>query len=60
MGSGIAVSGDRPFKDPDGSTLQVLVSVAVALSMELGLGRFSRLLDAIADNETFHELTMID
>lgn len=60
MGSRISASGDQPIRDRDDSTLQVLASVALALSMELGLGRFSRLLDAIADNETFHELTMID
>lgn len=59
MGSGYAASETRPFEDADGSTLQVLVSVSSVLSTELGLGRFSRLLDAIAGNEAFHEMTMI-
>lgn len=60
MGSGISASADHRFEDGEGTTGQMLASVALALSLELGLGRFSKLLDAIADNETFHELTMID
>lgn len=60
MGTGLTGSGRCPVQEADGTTLQELASVALALSRELGLGHFSRLLDAIADNENFHELTMIN
>lgn len=49
---------DRIESDPE--LLALLGSLTLSVFSELGVSRFSKLLDAIAENETFHELTMID
>lgn len=44
----------------DPTMLQMFVAATLGLFTELGPGRFSRLLDAIAECEYFHDITMID
>jgi len=50
----------QPVDAIDGSVLQLLSSLTLAIFTELGPKRLSQLLDAIAENEFLHELTMID
>ncbi len=46
--------------DSDRGLLPLLGSLTFAVLGELGVSRFSKLLDAIAENEALHEITMID
>jgi hypothetical protein len=50
----------QPIDAVDGSVLQLLSSLTLTLFTDLGPKQLSRLLDAIAENEFFHELTMLD
>ncbi len=40
--------------------LHLVVAATLGVFTDLGVGRFAKLLDAIAETEHFHELTMID
>ena len=40
--------------------LQMFVAVTLSLFTELGPSRFSQLLDAIAECDLFHDITMIE
>lgn len=60
-------SDSRSFDDwqaasdaSDPAMLQMFVAATLGLFTELAPQRLSRLLDAIADCEYFHDLTMID
>ena len=51
----------QPAEDaPEETTVRMIVSIALAFFIQLGPNRLSRFLDAIAETEFFHELTMID
>ncbi len=61
MGLGSAACrDDQSLEGIEASMLQLLSSLTLAVFLDFGPRRFSRLLDAIAENEFFHELTMLD
>ena len=60
MDLGSAAAREHRAFDSDASILQLLSSLMLAVFVELSPSRLSRLLDAIAENESLHELTMID
>jgi len=61
MGVGSATCREpHPADGSEPELLQLLHSLTLAVFNELGPSRYSKLLDAIAENEFFHDLTMID
>ncbi len=51
----------QPADDaPEETTVRMIVSIALAFFIQLSPNRFSKLMDAIAETEYFHELIMID
>jgi hypothetical protein len=60
MDLGPAACREHRAFDSDASILQLLSSLLLAVFVELSPSRLSRLLDAIAENECLHELTMLD
>lgn len=51
---------DQPLEFAEPTIVHMTISVVLWVFTELGASRVSQLLDAIADSEYVHELTMVD